>query len=45
MRHIPHFLGVGNLMYAKVCTRLDTDHGIGILIRFLSNDRKILGKQ
>lgn len=37
MAKASYVLTVGNLMYVIVCTTLDIDHGVGFLIRFMSN--------
>ena len=39
MKNIPYASGVGSLMYAHRCTRLDISFAVGMLGRFQSNPR------
>jgi hypothetical protein len=39
MSKIPYASIVGSLMYAMVCTRLDITHAVGVVSRYMSNQR------
>ena len=41
MAKVPYASAIGSLVYAMVCTRLDTAHGMAVVSRYMSN----LGKQ
>ena len=40
MSKVPYSLVVGILMYAMVCTRLDTAHVVGFVSRYMNNPGK-----
>lgn len=40
MKKVPYASAVGRLMYAKVCTRPDIAHAVGVVSRFISNPGK-----
>ena len=42
MSRVPYASAVGSLMYAMVFTRPDIAHAVGVLSRFMSNQRKEL---
>jgi len=37
MSKVSYAFEIGSLMYAMVCIRPDTTHGVGVVSRFLSN--------
>lgn len=41
MEKISYASTIGNLMYAKVCTRQDIDHVAGVVTHYLSNPSKV----
>ena len=40
MAKVPYASTIGSLMYAIVCTRLDTAHAMGVVSRYMSNPEK-----
>ena len=40
MSKVPYASAIGSLMYAMVCTKLDIEHAMGVVSRFMSRPRK-----
>jgi len=40
MKAVPYTLTIGSLMYAMVCMRSNIGYAVGVVIRFLANDKK-----
>ena len=37
MSKVPYVLAIGSLMYARVCTRPDIAHAVGVVSRYMSH--------
>ena len=37
MSKVPYASTIGSLMYAIVCTRLDIEHAVGVISRYMSH--------
>ena len=40
MSKVPYASAIGSLMYAMVCTKLDIEHAMGVVSRFMSRSGK-----